>query len=64
MALKLTEYELIYSTHLWIFKGKSSRNYEGRNRGVTASLRKNLQFEDQISIFNEEEEELISQPTN
>ena len=35
MALKLTEYELNYSTYLWIFKGKSSRNYEGRNRGVT-----------------------------
>ena len=35
MALKLTEYELIYSTYLWIFKGKSSRNYKERNRGVT-----------------------------
>ena len=35
MALKLTEYELNYSIYLWIFKGKSSRNYEGRNRGVT-----------------------------
>ena len=35
MAMKLTEYELNYSTYLWIFKGKSSRNYEGRNRGVT-----------------------------
>ena len=38
MALKLTEYELNYSTYLWIFKGKSSRNYEGRNRGVTRGL--------------------------
>ena len=35
MSLKLTEYELNYSTYLWIFKEKLSRNYEGRNRGVT-----------------------------
>ena len=34
----LYEYELNYSTYLWIFKGKSSRNYEGRNRGVTIFL--------------------------
>ena len=50
MALKLTEYELNYSTYLWIFKGKSSRNYEERNRGVT--------LPDFMKIFHENFEEL------
>ena len=52
MALKLTEYELNYSTYLWIFKGKSSRNYEGRNRGVT--------LPDFMKIFHENFENELS----
>ena len=52
MALKLTEYELNYSTYLWIFKGKSSRNYKERNRCVT--------LPDFMKIFHENfEKELV-----
>ena len=55
MALKLTEYELNYSTYLWIFKGKSSRNYKKRNRGVTLPDFMKIfheNFENELGFYN------------